>query len=434
MSLLSFFVLLLTAVPSRLTVAPLGAAGTPAQLVGLAAFVWWIYYEIQRPTAPVAGPQPVRTMYVFMSCAVLASYVAAMSRPIEASESSMADLGIVTVAGWGGILLLANDGIGSWRRLIVLLRRLVLAGGALATVGIVQFATGTGFVDKIEIPGLHANLALTGVSIRNGFNRPSGTALHPIEFGSVIAMILPIALTMALNERNRGWVRRWYPVGAIGVATALAISRSALIATLLALVILGASWGRARRVGGAAMVLVLGGGLFMTVPGLLGSLMGMFTGIGDDSSAQSRSGSYGLAFDFVERSPVVGRGLFTFLPRYRILDNQYLGLLIEVGVVGLVMVLGLIVAAIGCARAVRQHASDPYRAEIGQALVASIVAGAAGLALFDGFSFPMSAGLFFLMLGLAGAAWRLQREDESRDRSLPVRELGASSAAGAQHS
>lgn len=422
-SLLSFFVLLLVAVPSRLTVAPLGAAGTPAQLVGLVALTWWIYYEVQRTTAPVAGPQPVRTMYVLMGCAVLSSYVAAMSRPIDATESSMADLGIVTIVAWGGVLLLANDGIGSWERLKVLMRRLAFAGGALATLAIVQFATGTVFVDKIEIPGLRANLSLTGVSIRNGFNRASGTALHPIELGSVISMILPIALTIALNERSRGWVRRWYPVGAIGVATALAISRSALIATLLALVVLAVSWDRTRRTCAALVVLVFAGGLFMLVPGLLGSLMGMFTGIGNDSSAQSRSGSYGLALEFVERSPVIGRGLFTFLPRYRILDNQYLSLLIEMGVVGLVVVLGLILTAAGCARAVRQRARDPYNSQIGQALVASIIAGASGLALFDGFSFPMSAGLFFLMLGLAGAAWRLQREDERLDSSVLAPEV-----------
>ena len=420
-SFLTLYLLLLFLMPSRLTIAPLGAAGTPAMLVGLAGFAWWVFHSVQRTSAPRGLPQPVRTGYVLFGCCVLASYVAAMSRPIDATESSVADLGLVATAAWGGVLLLANDGIDSRDRLTVVLRRLALAGGALATLGIVQFVTGTSFVDRISIPGLHANWSLGGVGLRNGFNRPSGTALHPIEFGSVIAMILPLALTLAMNDRTRGRLRRWYPVGAIGVASALSISRSALIATFVALVLLGATWDRGRRIAAAAVVVGVGGALFVTVPGLLGSLMGMFTGIGDDSSAQSRSGSYGIAMEFVERSPVVGRGLFTFLPRYRILDNQYLSLLIELGVVGLAVFGLLILAAVRCGRAVRLHAVDPANRELGQALVASVCAGAAGLALFDGFSFPMSAGLFFLVLGLAGAAWRLEREERRHYEASALR-------------
>jgi hypothetical protein len=413
-TLLSVYLLLLVAIPSRLTIAPLGAAGTPAQLVGLLALLWWGYHRVQRPTAPRIGAQPVRTMYVLTACAILASYVAAMIRYVDADESTMADLGIVTTAAWGGVLLVANDGIVSLDRLHVLLRRLVLAGGALATLGIVQFTTGTSFVDEISIPGLQANFPVGGVALRNGFNRPAGTALHPIEFGSVIAMVLPIALTLALTDRSRGWLRRWYPIGAIGIATALSISRSAIIATLVAVVVLAASWDRGRRIAAAAVASVFVGGLFLVVPGLLGSLVGLFTRIGDDSSAQSRSGSYGIAAEFIERSPFVGRGLFTFLPRYRILDNQYLNLLIEIGVVGLVMFLGLVVAGLWCARAVRLHAVDDVTRQLGQSLVAAIAAGATGLALFDGFSFPMSIGVLFLVLGLAGGLWRLVRRVEKR--------------------
>ena len=46
--------------------------------------------------------------------------------------------------------------------------------------------------------------------------------------------------------------------------------------------------------------------------------------------------SYAIAGEFIGRAPIFGRGFSTFLPSYRILDNQYLGLLIETGIVGLV--------------------------------------------------------------------------------------------------
>lgn len=417
-SLLTLYLLLIVAIPSRLTVTPLGAAGTPAHIVGVVALAWWIFYEIQRTSNSTFGPQPVRTMYIFMACAFFASYIAAMSRPIDATEASTADLGMVTAVAWGGVLLLANDGIASMDRFHVLLRRLALAGGAIATLGVVQFVTGTSFVDKLEIPGLRANISLGGVALRNGFNRPSGTALHPIEFGLVIAMILPIALTLALNDRSRNWLRRWYPVGAIGLAAVMSISRSALIAGLVAIVLLSVGWSPKRRLRGAGALTVFGGAVFLTVPGLLGTLLNLFTGISGDSSAQSRSGSYEIAGDFISRAPAFGRGLFTFLPRYRILDNQYLGLLIEVGVVGFAAFIGLILAAAWCARAVRMHSRDDYTRQVGQSLVASIAAGATGLALFDGFSFPMFAGLLFMLFGVAGAMWRLERQGPDR---APVR-------------
>lgn len=409
--LLSGYLLLLLAIPSRLTVAPLGAAGSPAQLVGLLALGWWIFFQVQRTTPETPGARPVRRMYVVTACAFFASYIAAMTRAIDGTESSSADLAMVATAAWGGILLLANDGISSWARMYVLLRRLAMVGGAIATLGIVQFATGDAIVDKIAIPGLRANLGLSGLALRNGFNRPAGTALHPIEFGAVISMILPIALTLALRDQHRSVIRRWYPVAAIAMATVLSISRSALLASLIALIVLAVSWDRTRRIIGAVALIGFGGIVFLTVPGLLGSLLGLFTGIGGDSSAQSRSGSYEIAAEFIGRAPIFGRGLFTFLPRYRILDNQYLGLMIDVGIVGLVSFLGLIVAGIWCARAVRMSSQDARTREVGQSLVASIVAGAVGLALFDGFSFPMAAGLFFLLLGVAGAMWRLARLD-----------------------
>jgi len=151
----------------------------------------------------------------------------------------------------------------------------------------------------------------------------------------------------------------------------------------------------------------------LLVPTMLGSIFGLFSAIGDDGSAQSRSGSYGLAMEFVDRYPVFGRGFSTFLPSYRILDNQYLGLLIETGVVGLLSFGALVVTAVVTARRARRLAPDTVTREIGQALTASIVAGAAGLALFDGIGFPMSASVFFLLLGISGAYYRLLRFERS---------------------
>jgi O-antigen ligase len=415
-SLLSLYVVLLIAIPSKLIFASLGGAGTPAQIVGVVAALWYSWHRLQRAREIETGPQPVRAAILLFAAAVLASYVAAMVRPIADSEISTADMGLISLIGWVGVVVVANDGIISLDRLYVLLRRLAAMGGALATLGIAQFVSGQLLVDKIQIPGLSASQTLSDVTARDGFNRPPGTAVHPIEFGVVLTMILPIALVCAMTMKNRAGVRRWYPVIAIAVAIPLSISRTAIIGTIICLSILLPTWSKAARRGTLAAVATLTAILFVAVPGFLGTFTGLFTGIGTDTSAASRTDAYAIAWDFIERSPIIGRGFSTFLPSYWILDNQYLGLIIEVGVVGLAAMLWLIASGVLAAARARAWTTDPVTRSAGQALAAAIVCGAVSTSLYDLLGFPMSAGLLFLVLGLSGALWRLTREQAASGR------------------
>ena len=153
--------------------------------------------------------------------------------------------------------------------------------------------------------------------------------------------------------------------------------------------------------------------VYLVVPGSLGATTRLFTGAGDDPSIASRTGSYDLAFQFFRHSPILGRGFGTFLPKYWILDNGYLGLLIEGGLVGLGGLAVLIFAGVGAARASRSRFAEQFERQLGQGVMSAVVSGAAGLAFFDTFGFPQSAGCFFLILGMAGALRRLaQPRDE----------------------
>ena len=409
-SVLSLYVFLLIAVPSKLVFAPLGGAGTPAQIVGVGAALWYVWFRLQRSSTVLSGRQPVRAAMGIFASAVLISYVLAMVRPIAQSEVSCGRPGHHQPCRLVRVLVVANDGIVSIARFYVLLKRIAAMGGALASLGIAQFLTGQLIVDKIQIPGLTANQIFNGVAARDGFNRPSGTAVHPIEFGVVLTIILPIALVGAMVLKDRPAVRRWFPVAAIAIAIPLSISRTAIAGTIVVLAIMMPTWSRsARRITLAAIVAITTA-LFISVPGFLGTMTSLFTTIGTDSSAQSRTGAYSVAWEFIQRSPTFGRGFTTFLPSYWILDNQYLGLIIEVGFVGLVAMLWLITRGVTSAISARAAAQNEATRQTGQALAAAIVCGAVCGGLYDLLGFPMSAGLFFLVLGLAGGLWRLVRD------------------------
>ena len=424
-SVLTVYLILLLWLPSRLGFAPLGGAGSPANIVGALCLGWWVYTQAQRIEPTRSGHQPVRFAYFALATSILISYVFAMTRAIEDPEANTALLGILGFFSLGGVLLLANDGITSYERLIVLLRRVVLAGAVLGALGIIQFITGDTWVDRISIPGLTANQALGGVSSRSGFNRPPGTAVHAIEFGVVLTMILPVALNLALTDGPRSRLRRWTPSGLIVLASILSISRSAIVGLVVGLLVVAIRWPREARRAAFIITPVFALVLFVTTPGILGTLLGLFTGVGDDSSVESRTDSYPLAFEFIGRSPLFGRGYATFLPSYRILDNQYLLLAVEIGLVGVAAMVVLLGTALVCAGRACRVVEVGRPAQACQALMASVAVATIELALFDMFSFPMAVGVLFLSLGLCGATWRLARAESSG--AMPV----ASSATNA---
>jgi hypothetical protein len=431
-TVLSLYVILLVATPPRLVLSPLGGAGAPATVVALACGGWWLFDRCTRSERDPLG-QPVRAALILVLLAFSASYVVAMLRAIDGDEYSVAQLGMVLLVGWTSIALLANDGILTLDQLVTVIRRIVMMTAAMASLGAVQFVTGQQLVDRVSIPGLTLNGESIALMGREGFSRPAGTALHPIEYGSIITMVMPLAITLALHDRSRSAVRRWFPVVVIALAVPFSLSRSAILASLVGLVTLSLVWTTAQRRAALAAFVVFGATIFVAVPGMLGSLAALFTGIGGDTSTQSRTGSYSIAAEYVERSPLLGRGFATFLPSYRILDNELLLLAIEVGLVGLTAFVILVLTGMTCAFRSRSRSVDPTVGALAHALGASLMAALTTLALFDGLGFPMTAGMLFLLLGLAGAMWRLVRDPASNVMLASTSELRARAALGPTH-
>jgi O-antigen ligase len=402
---LTIYLVVLLGVPAGLVFEPLGAAGTPAQVVALGLLIWWCAVRLSRPPQPPTG-QPVRRALLFFAAALLASYVAANVRSLTGEEMRAADRGLLSLCGWIGIVLVMTDAIPDRRRLDRLLSRLVMGGAIIATIAIVQFYTGFNLVKYVQIPGLSVNSSVGLVLERGDFRRPAATATHPIELGVVLAVLLPIGMHYALYGVGSR-LRRWLPTALIAAALPLTLSRSAILGAAVVLLVVLPTWPVARR--RRAYVVLAGSvvAMYLGVPGMLGTFRNLITGLAGDSSTTSRTGSYSVAKVYVEQAPVTGRGFGTFLPSYHILDNQYLMTTIEAGLLGVTALVLLLFTGVFTARGVRRRVSDPDARDLAQCLAASAAVAVCTFATYDELSFPMSTGLTFLVLGAIGALWRM---------------------------
>lgn len=413
---LTVFAVVQMLLPESYVIGPLGAAGAPARLIGLGIALWWLADWLGTPWPRSHVRQPLRWWTLALLGAVWTSYLVAAIRPTNEVEQLPADRAVLNVIAFAGIIFAAMDGIRTLDGLDTLLRRLTLLGAAEAAFGLLQFLTGQSFIQYLHVPGLQDQSGIDEeLGLRGSFFRSVGTASHPIEFGITLAMLLPLALHFAVADAGRrSRATRWVPVCLIATALTLALSRAAIVCVAVGLLVLLPSWPRDLRrsvyTGGLALTMVLAA----VLPGFLRTFLNLFSAIGADSSTTSRTNSYQLAWSFFSREPVFGRGMGTFLPRYRILDNQYLVSLIEVGIVGTVclVVVFVISTFTACRLGSRAHApgQERPRSSVGRALGSAIAGGAVSFAFFDAWGFAMIPSMLALLLGSVGASRRLTLE------------------------
>ena len=238
------------------------------------------------------------------------------------------------------------------------------------------------------------------------------TASHPIEYGVFLAMVWPIgihfALTAVTPKAKRLW---WGAVGLISIALAMSLSRSAIMGIAAATIVIAIPWTWRRRINALAILTFFMVAMRVMVPGLVGTLSGLFTHLTQDTSYQARRVRLPTAFSFVHARPFLGRGYGTLIPdpKYKLvpMDNQLLKSTIETGLIGLAALLALFVIGFCTARGARRRAVEPTTRDLAQALAASMVAGSISFYTFDALFYPMVTGMLALLLASIGALWRL---------------------------
>jgi hypothetical protein len=220
-------------------------------------------------------------------------------------------------------------------------------------------------------------------------------------------VVMPFALVRVFDASSR---RQWW-LNTIAftmmlVAAAATDRKTALLVPIAVVVYFGFYRPRAvlrlAPIGAVALV----GLVHFASPGSLGTIFTPDAGLAS-SSTTHRLGDFTDVAPDVFAHPVLGRGFGTLNPerpdQFRINDDEYIDEIWEVGAVGLLAYLGMILAPIVLARrAIRGR--DPTVASLSLAASAGCVAYLVVSALFDALSFPQAPYMFFLVAALTTIA------------------------------
>lgn len=411
--LIVLFLALLFLIPARLVISGLGAAGHPSVAVALLLGLLWLAAFLSADGLPV-GRQPVRWFVGIFLASGLISYAAGYARGLAPVEARAADRWLIATVAMCGLVLAVCDGLTDRASVDRVLRRLTQFAAAMSVVGLIQAIFRVNLVDYITIPGLTANSELLGIGARGSedLERVAGTANHFVEFGVVLAMVLPVAIHFAMvrNDSTPPW-RRWLVVGIIGAGIPFAISRAAMLSAAVALIVLALAWPWRARIKAAIAGCIAIAIIHVMQPGIWGTIGSLFVNASKDPSVQNRLADYVFVQKYFSERPWIGRGSGTLLPdRYILLDNQFLYTLVTAGILGVVAFAALILGAYFLCRGVRQFGVNQENRHLGQALAGSLAAAFVASGTYDSLSFATFTGVLCVTIGIAGALWRIDRE------------------------
>lgn len=398
-------------IPARMVLPGAGAVGTPAVVVGIALFGWWLMSRMLPGVDMPDGPQPIRLAIALYFGWLLLTYAFVIRRPLSVIEANGSQRAVITAFALFGVAAVAADGIADRARLERLIAALVFLASGMAVFGLFQFFTPIDPVSYIRIPGLELTREISVTTGRGVLNRPFSTALHPIEFGVVMALVFPLAMYRLSRADTDGATRaaRWVPVILIGAAVPLTVSRSAILAFVVAVGYYAVSLPGRSRLNLAGAVALSVAAARAVVPGLVGTFGNLFFGAGSDPSVQTRLSDVSVVLRMVSTYPMMGWGPGIMnVDEYTLLDNQFYVTTIEMGVIGLVLLFGLIATGVIVGRRVAKLASDDETRRLAYALTGAVLAAGVSMATFDGFAFRIFSGMLFVLLGMVGALWRIQ--------------------------
>jgi len=286
-------------------------------------------------------------------------------------------------------------------------------------------------------------IADEGSDFRAGGYRSYASSQHPIALSVMLSILIPVAIYLAVYGRRprNGWSRRivyGLAAAALLMGVLAAVSRTAVVVlgvmTLMTLLLrpyLGIT-----LIGLALPALVIG---FLAAPKVFDTLFASFLDLDALIASQQTSPGWGGAGRLADLEPALaqvavhpffgtGVGSRIVVGEQRnafILDNQFLGTLMETGVVGVVGLSVLVVVpAIMLLRFCFTTArTAPRYAFLAFALAVSSAGYVAALFFYDALGFYQTVFVFFFLLAIG--AWLLTASPPALEASAARREAAS---------
>jgi hypothetical protein len=251
-----------------------------------------------------------------------------------------------------------------------------------------------------------------------------GPTQHGLAAATMLVVVMPFALVRILHATSR---RAWWSNAAafaLMVAGALATDRKTALLVPIA-VVLYTALHRPRQVlrlapiGIAALLVIV----HFAAPGSLGTVLNVSRAVNSRSTSH-RVGDFTDVTPDVLAHPALGRGFGTLDPQkasqFRINDNEYIDELWQVGILGLIAFVWMILAPVITARrAIRTR--GPTSGSLALATSGGCIAFLVACALFDALSFPQAPYMFFTVAALTAIA-AAGPEGNVTPRRRPARE------------
>lgn len=261
---------------------------------------------------------------------------------------------------------------------------------------------------KAFAPVANVDPSPTEIDPDENSGRPTitGPTRHGLSVTSILSMALPFAIVLAAIAPTTRRRLLWGAAACIIVTGALVTQRKSG-AVIPAFVLLALFALRPRELlrlapyGVVALALA-----FAIAPGVFSSVQ-EFGRADSRASTAGRTSDYPAIVPDLLTNPLFGRGYGTLdsarSDTYRILDNEYLGQVYQVGVLGLIAFLALIVTPLFLVRSVLRS-DNPLRGPPALAAGAGCLAFGVACALYDILSFPQAPYLFLFMAAICVCA------------------------------
>jgi O-antigen ligase len=294
---------------------------------------------------------------------------------------------------------------------------LVISGAMLAVFAIVERQFGWSPFVHLDrfIPFIQPSTdhAMGVAELANDYRgvRAFGSAEHPIALGALLAMLAPIAAALGVVRRQPIWAVCLLLLVMGSFAT---LSRTAVLMLFgWALLFTILRWQDAKRFIPYALVALAM--IHMAMPGALGALRSALhpgsvvkeqSTKPDSQLAAGRFADLGPSFEEFRQKPVLGYGLGTRITvgeraNSRLLDDQWLGTLLDTGLIGLVGFVWLLWRYIGrMSSASRRTGADGV---VLAALASAVFAYGLGMFTFDALAFTQVTLILFVILAIGSA-------------------------------